>query len=342
MVGGGRGAFIGETHRVAARLDDRYELVAGALPSDPQRAIESGHDLRLDPKRCYTDYRTMAQAEAAREDGIDVVSVVTPKTSHHAICKEFLEAGIDVICDKPLTTTFAEARNLVATVRRTRRLCSALLTLIQAIRWCGRRGGSLRQVRLVRFALSKSNSRSAGYPDQARARASRAWRTDPAQSGGSFLVGDLGTRTLHLSEFVTQRRVVAVAANLQTMVPGRRLEDNAHILLRHDNGASGAMWVSAVAAGKHVGLRLRVYGEKGHLRWQQSDPDQLTVALQGQAACTLVRGQGGLSPAACRADSHRGRLAGGVSRGVCDALTRLCRHPGGAAAGRVRPIPLAL
>ena len=129
MVGGGRGAFIGETHRVAARLDDRYELVAGALNSDPQRAIESGHDLRLDPKRCYTDYRTMAQAEAAREDGIDVVSVVTPNASHHAICKEFLEAGIDVICDKPLTTTFAEARDLVATVRRTGRLARHYLRL---------------------------------------------------------------------------------------------------------------------------------------------------------------------------------------------------------------------
>ena len=122
MVGGGRGAFIGEAHRIAARLDDRYELVAGALSADPQRAIESGSDLRLDPMRCYTDYRDMAQAEAERADGIDVVSVVTPNVSHQAICKRFLEAGIDVICDKPLTSTFAEAQDLVATVRRTGRL----------------------------------------------------------------------------------------------------------------------------------------------------------------------------------------------------------------------------
>jgi hypothetical protein len=122
MVGGGRGAFIGETHRIAARLDDRYELVAGALSTDPHWAIESGRDLRLDPTRCYTDYRDMAQAEAARNNGIDVVSVVTPNVSHHAICKSFLEAGIDVICDKPLTTTFADAQDLVATVRRTGRL----------------------------------------------------------------------------------------------------------------------------------------------------------------------------------------------------------------------------
>lgn len=129
MVGGGRGAFIGETHRIAARLDDRYELVAGALSSDPQRAIESGRELRLDPGRCYADYRDMAKAEAARRDGINVVSVVTPNVSHHAICKAFLEAGINVICDKPLRTTLAEAQDLVAKVRRTKRLLGVHLCL---------------------------------------------------------------------------------------------------------------------------------------------------------------------------------------------------------------------
>jgi len=150
MVGGGRGAFIGETHRIAARLDDRYELVAGALNSDPQRAIESGRDLRLDPRRCYTDYRAMAQAEAARKDGIDVVSVVTPNASHHAICKEFLETGIDVICDKPLTATLAEASDLLATVRRTGRLLG--VTYTRAIQWCDRRARSSMPGRLVRSA----------------------------------------------------------------------------------------------------------------------------------------------------------------------------------------------
>jgi predicted dehydrogenase len=341
MVGGGRGAFIGETHRVAARLDDRYELVAGALNSDPQRAIESGHDLRLDPKRCYTDYRTMAQAEAAREDGIDVVSVVTPNASHHAICKEFLQAGIDVICDKPLTTTFAEARDLVATVRRTGRLLGITYAytgypMVRQARWLIEAGeiGSVRIVQ-VEFALGWLSGPSEGESKQA------AWRTDPAQSGGSFIVGDLGTHCLHLSEFVTQRRVVAVAADLQTMVPGRRLEDNAHILLRYDNGARGAMWVSAVAAGEHVGLRLRVYGEKGHLRWRQSDPDQLTVALQGQAACTLVRGQSGLSPAARRAT----RIVAGLPEGFFEAFATLYRDYADILAARQRgvpPDPLAL
>ena len=341
MVGGGRGAFIGETHRIAARLDDRYELVAGALSADPQRAIESGRDLRLDPMRSYTDYRGMVEAEAERKDGIDVVSVVTPNASHHAICKRFLEAGIDVICDKPLTTTLAEAQDLVATVRRTGRLLGVTYAytgypmvrearaLIEA--------GALGAVRVVQveFALGWLSGPSEAGSKQA------AWRTDPAQSGGSFIVGDLGTHCFHLSEFVTGRRVAALASDLQTMVPGRRLEDNAHILLRFDNGARGAMWVSAVAAGEQVGLRLRVYGEKGHLGWDQSDPDKLTFALQGDAWRTLVRGQSGLSPAAKRAT----RIAAGLPEGYFEAFATLYRDYADILAARragVKPDPLAL
>jgi predicted dehydrogenase len=341
MVGGGRGAFIGETHRIASRLDDRYELVAGALSSDPQRAIESGHDLRLDPRRCYPDYRVMAQAEAAREDGIDVVSVVTPNATHHAICKEFLEAGIDVICDKPLATTLAEARDLLATVRHTGRLLGVTYVytgypMVRHARWLVEAGeiGAVRIVQ-VEFALGWLSGPSEGDSKQA------SWRTDPAKSGGSFIVGDLGTHCLHLSEFVTQRRVVALAADLQTMVPGRRLEDNAHILLRYDTGARGAMWVSAVAAGEQVGLRLRVYGEKGHLAWQQSDPDKLIFALQGQAVSTLVRGQSGLSPAARRAT----RIVAGLPEGFFEAFATLYRDYADILTARQQglpPDPLAL
>ena len=341
MVGGGRGAFIGETHRIAARLDDRYELVAGALSSDPQRAIESGRDLRLDPMRCYADWRGMANAEAKRKDGIEVVSVVTPNGSHHAICKTFLEAGIDVICDKPLTTTFAEAQDLLAMVRRTGRLLGVTYTytgypmmrearaLIEA--------GALGTVRVVQveFALGWLSGPSEGDSKQA------AWRTDPAQAGASFIVGDLGTHCFHLSEFVTGRRTVALAADLQTMVPGRRLEDNAHILLRFDNGARGAMWVSAVAAGEQVGLRLRVYGEKGHIAWEQSDPDKLTFALQSEALRTLVRGQSGLSPAAKRAT----RIVAGLPEGYFEAFATLYRDYADILVARqagAAPDPLAL
>ena len=172
MVGGGRGAFIGETHRIAARIDDRYELVAGALSADPQRAIESGRDLRLDPTRCYTDYRDMAETEAARKDGIDVVSVVTPNVLHHAICKSFLEAGIDVICDKPLTTTLADAQDLVATVRHTGRLLGVTYNytgypMVREARALIEAG------ELGPCASCRSSSRSDGYPARAKATASR-------------------------------------------------------------------------------------------------------------------------------------------------------------------------
>jgi predicted dehydrogenase len=197
----------------------------------------------------------MAKAEAARKDGINVVSVVTPNVMHHAICKRFLEAGIDVICDKPLTTTLSRRGT-------SWRRCSApdgssvSLILTPAIRMVREaraliEAGALGAVRVVQveFALGWLSSPIESESKQA------AWRTDPAQSGASFIVGDLGTHCFHLSEFVTGRRVAALAADLQTMVPGRRLEDNAHILLPYDSGARGGMWVSAVAAGEQVGLR---------------------------------------------------------------------------------------
>ncbi len=321
MVGGGRGGFIGEAHRIAARLDDRYELVAAAPSSDPLRAIESGRALRLDPMRCYTDFRGMAQAEATRRDGAEIVSVVTPNNSHHAICKAFLEAGIDVICDKPLATSLADAQDLVETAQRTGRLLGVTYNysgypmmreareLIAA--------GALGAVRIVQteFALGWLSSRGEADSKQA------AWRTDPERAGPSFVVGDLGTHCFHLAEFVSGRRLTGLAADLATMVEGRALEDNAQILLRFDNGARGALWVSMVAAGEQVGLRLRIYGEKGHVAWEQSEPDRLILALQGEARQTLLRGQGGLSAAAKRAT----RIVAGLPEGYYEAFATLYR-----------------
>ena len=186
-----------------------------------------------------------------------------------------------------------------------------------------------------RFALGWLSGPSESDSKQA------AWRTDPAQAGASFSIGDLGTHCFHLSEFVTGRRTTALAADLQTMVPGRRLEDNAHLLLRYNNGSRGAMWVSAVAAGEQVGLRLRVYGEKGHIAWEQSDPDKLTFALQGEALRKLVRGQSGLSPAAKRAT----RIAAGLPEGYFEAFATLYRDYADILAARQTgtvPDPLAL
>jgi predicted dehydrogenase len=339
MVGGGRGAFIGEAHRIATRIGDRYEFVAGALSLDSYKAIESGRDLRLDPMRCYTDYRGMAQAEATRPDGAQVVSVVTPNVSHHPICKTFLEAGIDVICDKPLTTTLAEAKDLQETVRRTGRFLGVTYNysaypLMREARALIEAGvlGAVRVVQ-VEFALGWLSVED----DSKQAR----WRTDPAQSGPSLVVADLGTHCFHLAEFVTQRRVSALSADLTTMIPGRRLEDNAQIGLRFDNGARGALWACMVAAGELVGLRLRVYGERGHVAWDQSDPDKMRLALQGEPARTIVRSGSGLSPAARRA----GRLVPGLPEGYHDAFATLYGDYADILTARragVAPDPLAL
>ena len=341
MVGGGRGSFIGDAHRIAARLDDRYEFVAAAPSRDPQRAIESGRDLRLDPMRCYTDVRGMAQAEATRPDGIDIVSVVTPNASHHAICKTFLDAGIDVICDKPLATTLAEARDLRHAARTGNRLLGVTYNysgypLMREARSLIA-SGVLGEVRIVQaeFALGWLSTLEERDSKQA------AWRTDPAQAGPSLATADLGSHCFHLLEFVTQRRVTALAADLTTMVEGRRLEDNAQIMLRFDNGARGALWASMVAAGEQVGLRLRVYGERGHIAWDQSDPERMRLALQGQGVRVIQRGDSGLSPAARRAT----RIVAGLPEGYYEAFATLYRDYADIIAARdagAAPDPLAL
>ncbi len=341
MVGGGRGAFIGAAHRAAARLDDRYELVAGALCRDPERAIASGRDLGLDPRRCYPDMRAMAEAEASRPDGIDVVSVVTPNAQHHPICKTFLEAGIDVICDKPLTTTLAEAQDLLRTARRTGRILAVTYNysgypLIREARALVEAGmlGAMRVVQ-CEFALGWLSTAVEQESKQA------AWRTEPSQAGPSLVTADLGTHCFHLLEFVTQRRVAALAADLCTMVAGRQLEDNAQILLRFDNGARGAIWASMVAAGEQVGLRLRVYGESGHIAWDQSEPDKMRLALQGRSLRIILRGESGLSAAAQRAT----RLIAGLPEGYYEALATLYRDYADIIAARragSAPDPLAL
>ena len=341
MVGGGRGAFIGQAHRMAARLDDRYELVAGALSKDPERALVSGLDLRLDPRRCYRDMRAMAAAEVGRPDGVEVVSVVTPNAEHHRICKTFLEAGIDVICDKPLATTLADAPDLLQTARRTGRMLAVTYNysgypLMREARALVE-AGTLGAIRVVQceFAL--------GWLSTAVERESKqaAWRTDPSQAGPSLVTADLGTHCFHLLEFVARQRVAALAADLSTMVQGRQLEDNAQILLRFDNGARGLIWASMVAAGEQVGLRLRVYGERGHIAWDQSEPDKMRLALQGRSLRTLLRGEGGLSAAAQRAT----RLVAGLPEGYHQALATLYRDYADIIAARhdgSDPDPLAL
>ncbi|MBV9756324.1 MAG: Gfo/Idh/MocA family oxidoreductase, partial [Alphaproteobacteria bacterium] len=240
MVGGGRGAFIGAVHRIAARLDDRYELVAGALASDPTRARDSAADLHIAPDRAYADFAAMATAEAARPDGIDVVAIVTPNHVHHAAARAFLDAGIHVICDKPLTTTVADAEDLVAAVGRT--------GLLFALTHNYTGYPMVRQARamVAEGALGAVRVVQVEYPQdwlstrlEATGQKQAEWRTDPKRGGAAGSLGDLGTHAFNIAEFVTGLRVSEIAAELTTFVASRLLEDNAHVLLRFAGGARG-------------------------------------------------------------------------------------------------------
>ena len=321
MVGGGEGAFIGESHRMAARLDGAFALVAGAMSTDPERALRSALACGIAPERSYRDYRQMAEREAARPDGIRAVTIVTPNDSHAAIARTFLEAGIDVICDKPLATTRADAVALTALAAAKGRLLGVTFNytgypLIREARAMVE-AGTLGRIRIVQVefvlgwlsvALECQGSKQA------------AWRTDPAQSGPSFVVMDIGTHAAHLAGFVTGLKLAEVAADLTTFVEGRALEDHADVLLRYAGGARGHLWVSMVAAGEAVGFRLRVYGEKGHIAWDQSNPDRMTFAPLSGPAQTILRGQ-------AVSASARGatRLAAGLPEGYLEAFANLYR-----------------
>jgi predicted dehydrogenase len=320
MVGGGIGGFIGETHRMAARLDGKFQLTAGALSSDPDRARQSAAQCFIAPERSYADYREMARAESARTDGIEAVSIVTPNASHHAIASTFLDHGISVICEKPLATNLQDGHDLVARAAKTGRLLGVTYNysgypMIRHARSLIAEGGigALRIVQ-VEFAL--------GWLSTALERegVKQTWRTDPQSAGPSGVVADIGTHAYHLVRFVTGLEVETVAADLSTMVAGRKLEDNANILLRFREGARGALWASMVAAGESVGLRLRVYGETGHIAWDEAFPDQLHLKLLDGTDQTLHRG-GSLSPQAKQAT----RLVSGLPEGFIEAFANLYR-----------------
>ena len=322
MVGGGRGAFIGGVHRLCARMDGQYELVAGALSSDPERARASGADLRLAPTRVYTSFLDMAAAEAQRPDGIEVVSIVTPNDSHHAIARAFLDRGIDVICDKPMTTTVEDALDLVAAVRRTGLVFGVThnytgYPMVRQARAMIAAGelGAIRVVQ-VEYAQDWLTTR---LEDTGQKQA--AWRVDPARAGAGGCLGDIGTHAYNLAGFVTGLAARELAADLSRFVPGRRLDDNVHILLRFDDGARGMLWSSQVAPGNENGLRLRVYGEKAGLEWQQEHPNQLRYAPVGQPPLVLSRGGPGLAAAASLAT----RIPSGHPEGYLEAFANLYR-----------------
>jgi predicted dehydrogenase len=301
MVGGGQGAFIGGVHRIAARLDDRYELVAGCFASTAEKSKASGLELGIDPARTYGSFAAMAKAEAERQDAIDVVAVVTPNHVHFDAAAAFLEAGIHVICDKPMTTTLSDAVALQALVQRTAKVFvlthnyTGYPMIRQARAMVGE--GLLGKIRVVQAEYAQdwlaTNLEASGQKQA-------DWRTDPARSGPAGSTGDIGTHAMNLAQFVTGLELDQVAAELSTFVDGRRLDDNCSVLLRFRGGARGMLWASQVATGNENALKLRVYGEKGGLEWAQEDPNYLWFTPLGEPRRLITRGGAGAGPEAAR------------------------------------------
>jgi predicted dehydrogenase len=301
MVGGGQGAFIGGVHRIAARIDDRYELVAGALSSDPERSKASAAELHIAPERAYASFAEMATAEAARENGIDAVAIVTPNHMHHGPAKAFLDAGIHVICDKPMTTTVEEADELVRAVERTGLIFGLThnytgYPMVREARAMVETG-ALGAIRVVQVEYPQ-DWLSTRLEESGQKQAS--WRTDPAQSGAGGCIGDIGTHAYNLAGFVTGLELESLLADLSTFVEGRALDDNCNLLLRYQGGARGMLWSSQVAPGNENNLKLRVYGEKAGLEWHQEQPNHLHVTPLGEPPRLLTRGGAGSGESAGR------------------------------------------
>jgi len=320
MVGGGEGAFIGAVHRIAARLDDRYELVAGALSAAPDKAIRSAEAIGLPSDRSYPDFRTMAQAEAARADGIEAVAIVTPNHMHAPVADAFLDAGIHIICDKPLTTTLEEARRLRDKARTSGLIFAVTYNysgypLVRHARAMVQ-GGELGAIRIVQVEYPQD---WLADPLEAAGQKQADWRTDPARAGAGGCVGDIGTHAYQLAHFVTGMMPEQILAEATIFVPGRRVDDNVQMLLRYGNGARGALWASQVAPGNDNGLRLRIFGEKGGLDWRQEQPNLLTWSPLGDAPRLIRRGTTSMNAAGQRVN----RIPAGHPEGYLEAFATI-------------------
>ena len=320
MVGGGPGAFIGAVHRIAARMDDHFELVAAALSSDPARSRAAALDLHIAPERAYGSFAEMAAAEAKRPDRIDAVSIVTPNHVHFGPAKAFLEAGIHVICDKPLTTTVADAVALAEIVRRSGLIFGLThnYTGYPLVRQAREMiaAGELGKLRVVQVEYAQDWLTTAV---EATGQKQAVWRTDPAQSGPAGSLGDIGTHAYNIACFVTGLRCDQVAADVSIFVPGRRLDDNVQVLLRFEGGARGMLWASQVATGNENNLRLRVYGEKAGLEWGQENPNYLRFTRYGKEPMTISRNGAGSTEVA----KHASRIPSGHPEGYLEAFAQL-------------------
>lgn len=321
MVGGGQGAFIGAVHRFAARMDDNYYFVAGALSADPERARASGVELGLAPDRVYSDFRAMAKAEAMRADGIEVVSIVTPNHVHVQAAIVFIEAGIHVICDKPLALSLKEARILEKLLARRQEVIFALThnysgyPMIRHAKALVKAGG-LGDIRVVQGEYPQD---WLSTPLETTGQKQAEWRTDPKRSGAGGCVGDIGTHAYQLLCDVSGLTCDEVSADLATFVRGRVLDDNAHVMLRFKGGARGMIWASQVAPGNENGLKIRIYGTKGGLEWTQTDPNYLWHTTLGESKRLITRGGAGSNAAAARVS----RIPSGHPEGYLEGFANI-------------------
>ncbi len=301
MVGGGQGAFIGGVHRIASRIDDQYEFVAGALSADPDRAKASGLELGLREDRAYGSYEEMARREARLRDGIEAVAIVTPNHMHFPVAKAFLQKGIHVICDKPLTATLREAKKLAEIAKKSGKVFALThnytgYPMARQAREMVQKG-ELGTIQLIHAEYVQdwltTKLESTGQKQA-------EWRTDPARSGAGGAVGDIGTHAYNLACFVSGTDASEISADLTSFVKGRKLDDNVHVMLRFRNGARGMIWASQVAPGNENRLVLRVHGTKGGLEWAQEDPNYLWFAPFGEPKRLITRGGAGAGAAAAR------------------------------------------
>ena len=324
MVGGGLNAFIGEVHRKALNFDTRAELVAGSFSSHADRNAATGEAYCLDPARVYASYEEMAKAEAAREDGIDFVSVVTPNNMHYPVCKAFLEAGINVVCEKPLCFTVAQAEELCRLSREKGLLFGVTYT------YTGYTMAKVMKEMIAEGKIGKVIAVNAEYAQDwllgelATGNNTQTniavWRTDPAMSGAANCVGDIGTHVENFIHYVTGLKIKRLLATTNTY--GKALDLNANVLVEYENGANGAYWCSQVAAGHYNGLVARVYGDKGALEWVQEDPEHLRYTPVDGPVQVLARGAGCVKEKA----AATGRLPSGHPEGIYVAFANIYRN----------------
>ncbi len=340
MIGGGEGSQIGPAHRISAALDGLYTMAAGALDADAAKGRAYAIRLGIPPDRAYGDWREMLAGERGRADRVDLVTVATPNATHYEFTKAFLEAGINVLCEKPMTVTVDEAEDIAATAARAGAICAVNYgysgyALVRHMRAMVARG-DLGKVRLIKAEFAHGFHADAADADNPRVR----WRYDPAQAGISAQFADCGIHALHMASFIAGQEALELTADFASCLESRALEDDAMVSLRMDGGAIVRLWTSSVAIGRMHGLNIQVFGEKGGLRWAQEWPNQLYWTPLNGRTQTLERGAPDLSPQAARASRVTIGHAEGMPLAFANIYTDLAEAISARKAGRT-PDPLA-